>query len=380
MYDLYQTKNNQILIEIKNELNIFHVETQDYSENNILKHDFLSPVSTHDFLCLFCTAIHLRINTYINPDNFEIIRQKNITQALKSYFIVLPFHIPFITNTPIEKLRQNYILTILMFQKREDDLIELFETDVSVPFYKEGDVSNSEGDWICKSEDHPTEAIYERSTIKTIVLSRPILEAYKHVLSIQGFPNLELKDIENKLGPFIDTMKVYATNITDFGFTIFDGTIHVRTKFLTQSHLKYSVAGCFILTMIHEIGHVINRILKEDHNFYLLTEEMVLSTNGVVLKKNSSEENILEDDIISDFGEMVEKVLYADNLQRNSIGYHGGKFLLNRDNYKLSLKEFSQKLSEAINTKNPKGKKDSTSLKKRAEDEMELPKCSRIYY
>ena len=398
-----------VLNQIKVIFNSFSFDYSRYYDNNndILIHPFNQSITSHHFLRLFCAAVNCRIISFeFNPkNNLEQIRQYKIKEFLEKYIEAsnnIIKDIPFLTDSPLGRARQDYLLTVLMTTKSKLNISsELFTSDYCLPFF----LNQIEENKFLKEKndnDIPSKKIRQRAFIKTIVLQPIILELYKEVLAIQG-KKVSIEDIKQKLEPFIDSMKLYALYCNEYGFTIADGTIFMRMAFYEEGPKKYGTAGCFIFTLIHELGHVVNRLFRDDTNFFILTDRMISTENGILIKESESKEEIIKkaepnsdniliemntnrntkDDhssektkIIDDFGDAVEKLLYLSHVKSKHIGYYGGKYLLNINNYLKPKKQFINELATEIDKVNPDANENDIYLfGKSSRDYIAFPHC-----
>ena len=316
-----------------------------YRQGKILIHPFNTKVTLEDFIYLFLNAIiiSLKYNTeqldiqkkfllksFSSAQIPDLLMQNPLSDAKRDIFIAnlscldeteyLSFEILEtyeyfnyfeVMNIKKYDFDENTSIEELTFRPKNDDIIGQIENIPVHPFLKE----------------HP---IYDRSYLKQIALSTPVVQCYQKVLETQDI-KVSLEDISSTLSKFISTVQIFYADINEFGFTINCGII-----FISKSKVKLSIrsiphAACVLLTVLHEFSRCLLRLVRNDQNFYFLTK---------VIQSNAGKK-------FKDSGRYFEYLLLGREVDK--LFPSSSKFLLNLDNYNCQLADFHKNLIIELN-------------------------------
>lgn len=339
----------EIQITIKQYLPKDEFERNMYVRNNKIYHRFNTSMNSKEFLILFCLAIDFFVKFVRKPTNQA---EHNITKRIMVFTMKYrTFLRGLFSEDIVGEIKRDNILALLTYEQNDFSFslckLKFQMNNISdyFTFFKDNQDIEGFQDIIVKKEfpELPFNeelSILNRDDLKYIVGSQPILEVYNEALKIQGIATTT-ETIKIILDDFITNMKVYVIDIKEFGFTLYNGNIFLREDMVSDVRESYGNAGCTLLTLIHEFGHCIKRLLVEDSNFYLNTETMIVNeANEIVLKQNNEEKQQLTEDSIKDFGFAVENILYNLSFKAKKIGANGGKYLLKKESYLLNKNEF----------------------------------------
>ena len=320
-----------------------------YVKDDKIIHPFNTKMNSNDFFILFCCAVDLRLkNFFISRSGIELVIRRRIFAFVRKNILTKN---NIISDGLIGDLRKDYLLGLFTYENADYAIdTSLFSPLIINNYF---DLQNEHDNYYKNNELYPNSpsneplSIFNRNDLSEILTSTPIIEIYNEVLSIQGFTDITNNDIKIKLQTFIDNINIYYLNTQHFGMTLFSGDIFLREGMVTMALESYGAAGCTILTLIHEIGHCLKRIIVNDNNFYLNTEPMVYNKDNTMgLKKNNIHNKKTIN--ITDFGTAVEYILYKKYFFAQKIGINGGKFLLQKTSYSLCKGDFCSQLVKAL--------------------------------
>ena len=168
--------------------------------------------------------------------------------------------------------------------------------------------------------------LYPFNQFKDIIVSNVILKVYKEILEelydVQTSENEIKKIIEN----FLKNHNIYflPMNSRRYGMTLYDGTIIINKIYYGAA---YSEEFAFIIlwTLLHELMHILSRLIRKDNNFFLDTGEF--TKNNKIFSDES--------------GNYFENKLLLSVLTRKSLTLIEAEYLLKKKNYAYkTLKEF----------------------------------------
>ena len=354
-----QLKEKKIIIDdIMNIIGQYlpnELEREFYVHDGKIIHPFNTPMSLQEFLILLCCAVEMRIKNFFDSHYGEelIIKRRLFSFVRTNIFNKTDI----ISDDLLGDIKKDFFLGLFTYEQSDFQLDMSFFSynlaDIQDYFSLENDHDNyyKDNDIFPNSPSSEPLSIFNRNHLKEILTSTPIIEIYKEVLSIQGFKEITNNDIKMTIENFIEHMKIYLIVTINYGFTIFNGVIFLRQEMVKGALVSYGQVGCTVLTIIHEIGHCLKRLMLEDTNYYLNTEPMVYNKDKlIILEKQGLKENNINKTRpkLTDFGTAVEYIMYKNDFLANKIGINAGKFLLQRTSYALSKSDFCSHLVKAL--------------------------------
>ena len=113
-------------------------------------------------------------------------------------------------------------------------------------------------------------------------------------------------------------------NSKRYGLTLYDGTIIINRMYYGAAYTD-EFAFMILWTLLHEIMHILSRLMRKDNNFFLDTGEFTMN------KKIFSDES----------GNYFENKLLLSILGKKSLTVFEAKYLLKKENYVYkTLKDF----------------------------------------
>ena len=168
--------------------------------------------------------------------------------------------------------------------------------------------------------------LYPFNLFKDIIFSPVILNVYREILDelydVQTSENEIKKIIEN----FLKNHSIYFLymNSKRYGLTLYDGTIIINRMYYGAVYTD-EFAFIILWTLLHEIMHILSRLMRKDNNFFLDTGEFTMN------KKIFSDES----------GNYFENKLLLSILGKKSLTVFEAKYLLKKENYVYkTLKDF----------------------------------------
>ena len=168
--------------------------------------------------------------------------------------------------------------------------------------------------------------LYPFNLFKDIIFSPVILNVYREILDelydVQTTENEIKKIIEN----FLKNHSIYFLymNSKRYGLTLYDGTIIINRMYYGAAYTD-EFAFMILWTLLHEIMHILSRLMRKDNNFFLDTGEFTMN------KKIFSDES----------GNYFENKLLLSVLGKKSLTVFEAKYLLKKENYVYkTLKDF----------------------------------------
>lgn len=168
--------------------------------------------------------------------------------------------------------------------------------------------------------------LYPFNLFKNIIFSPVILNVYREILDelydVQTTENEIKKIIEN----FLKNHSIYFLymNSKRYGLTLYDGTIIINRMYYGAAYTD-EFAFIILWTLLHEIMHILSRLMRKDNNFFLDTGEFTMN------KKIFSDES----------GNYFENKLLLSILGKKSLTVFEAKYLLKKENYVYkTLKDF----------------------------------------
>ena len=168
--------------------------------------------------------------------------------------------------------------------------------------------------------------LYPFNLFKDIIFSPVILNVYREILDelydVQTSENEIKKIIEN----FLKNHSIYFLHMNSkrYGLTLYDGTIIINKIYYGAAY-TYEFAFIILWTLLHEIMHILSRLMRKDNNFFLDTGEFTMN------KKIFSDES----------GNYFENKLLLSVLGKKSLTVFEAKYLLKKENYVYkTLKDF----------------------------------------
>ena len=168
--------------------------------------------------------------------------------------------------------------------------------------------------------------LYPFNLFKDIIFSPVILNVYREILDelydVQTSENEIKKIIEN----FLKNHSIYFLymNSKRYGLTLYDGTIIINRMYYGAAYTD-EFAFIILWTLLHEIMHILSRLMRKDNNFFLDTGEFTMN------KKIFSDES----------GNYFENKLLLSVLGKKSLTVIEAEYLLKKGNYVYkTLKDF----------------------------------------
>ena len=183
------------------------------------------------------------------------------------------------------------------------------------------------------------EGKFSYQNFEQLLYSSAVLNAYERVLyELYGIKVTSTR-IKNELKKFIFTHNIYFIRLPDeyYGLTLYDGTILLNKRYI-EFNLSVNVFIIYF-TLMHELMHVLSRILRGDDNFLLDTGDFV--------KKMKIDES----------GDYFDKLILLDCLKDGKLTIFEADYLLEYKNYnfasvdgfKEAFNNFRKKNAKIIN-------------------------------
>ena len=160
--------------------------------------------------------------------------------------------------------------------------------------------------------------IYPFQQFKDIITSPTVIRAYKDVLEELYNVKTKENEIMKLINEFLTNHSFYflQMNYKRYGMTLFDGTIVINKIYYGPTYIQDS-AFIILWTLLHEMMHILSRLLRGDNNFFLDTGEFTKSN------QKQSEES----------GEYFENKLLINILGSKNLTTFEAEYLLDINNY-----------------------------------------------
>lgn len=365
LYSLLESKTEQEANHIKESfLQIIPAYTGKTMENGELYLEFGKDITLSEYMNLVYSVLRkLIVEFSFNHDNLTVKDQLQINYAnLSSFLFELKQiqNLNFMGNTPLSIAKRDYLLgkiassrveknpNVLIFKQKDSDYQNYFT------YYSKQRLGLST---LRRKSDIPVYGefnLYNLKDISKVINSKPIRQLYKKVFDILKIPTDD-NDIDNHLTEILKYLKVYAITMDPYGITIYNKTIFLQSEMVYHSLRNYSYSALVLITLFHEIGHILNRLIRESNNNYLLTDNVIYNSNNMeyTLEKDKNKKLEQYESIIDDFGDLFEHLLYFSTNSKSIFNYHAGKFLLEQKNYNLDMDLFIKTLDSKIKQTNP---------------------------
>ena len=212
------------------------------------------------------------------------------------------------------------IITLFCLLTKPQSNITQEETNAISFSPSEPQIKLSEGISISDDELEPFQMNTE--FISTFLTSNVLLEAYKTILNDSNKPDnfntllLEKENLKKVILDFLKEDSIYFVyQFPQHGLTLSDGSVLINY----EQTINASFAACYIMTIFHEITHVLYRKVINNNIF-----------------RRSFDET-------KDSGTLLEQLLVGD---MNKCHRKGCCYIINSNNYNTSVSEFKKKFKE----------------------------------
>ena len=264
------------------------------------------------------------ICVYIFISEFKFVENGFACNYMQCYTICQKYTINTINELLSSDSSNNIILwkiiTLFCLLTKPQSNITQEETNAISFSPSEPQIKLSEGISISDDELEPFQMNTE--FISTFLTSNVLLEAYKTILNDSNKPDnfntllLEKENLKKVILDFLKEDSIYFVyQFPQHGLTLSDGSVLINY----EQTINASFAACYIMTIFHEITHVLYR--------------KVINNN--VFRRSFDE--------TKDSGTLLEQLLVGD---MNKCHRKGCCYIINSNNYNTSVSEFKNKLNE----------------------------------
>ena len=227
---------------------------------------------------------------------------------------------------------------------------------------------------------------FSKNELINIIKSKAISDCYLKCLSLTGTETTRDILIE-ELEKFIKRVNIYyikTFNKTN-GFTIYNGDIFINKKYVEQIKKKsnFLIHGfcAIIITLLHELLHCANRILRTKKDNYIVTDPVNEDDITINSETNSKEQNTIQQvetqkKIFNDIGDIFDFLLLGSP---NQLCQAESLWLVtnNFQNFDMNYWKVKEELIQIRNKSIQENKKERCFTLKNVEDDLfELGECS----
>ena len=269
-------ENNQSIIEkLINSLNDPFKKSEIYKDADF-KIEFGSQIEDANFEELFKKGINYA------KMNFG---EKNL-KVLKTILLVLKdingknsndeFGLKSCVNNLQKVYRKDLMFTLLLNKNKIEELgktgqVEYkFKRSIDYLIYIDNNAFNNTLLYNINNKNE----LYPFNQFKNIINSPIILEVYREVLDELYNVQTTENEIHNIVANFLKTHSIYflPMNPKRYGMTLYDGTIVINRIYYGAAYTEEN-AFTILWTLLHELMHILSRLLRKDNNFFLDTGE-----------------------------------------------------------------------------------------------------------